>query len=86
MGSKEYSRHQKGVIGRYYENLDSIMLENLQNIVSELYLAETEAKSKALWVRAEKAMVKLKIKPGLVKHIMGQRSVEVLAKNLEDWL
>jgi hypothetical protein len=84
--SKEYSSHQKKIINSYYDNLDGIMLGKLQELVTELYLAETEAKSIKLWARVEKAMIKLKIKPDIIKHIMAQRSAMVLAKNVEDWL
>ena len=85
MAKKEYSKHQQDVIGRYYDNIDSIMLQKLGEIVTELYLAESEKKKARLWDRAEKAMVNLKIKPAIIEHIMKMRSVEILAKNLKDW-
>jgi len=84
--AKEHSSYQKKVISRYYENLDSIMLGKLQELVTELYLAESKAKSDRLWDRVHKAMIKLKIKPNIIDHIMKTRSVEVLAKNLNDWM
>jgi hypothetical protein len=31
-------------------------------------------------------MVKLKIKPDIIDHIMQKQDAEVLAKNLQDWL
>ena len=86
MGKKEYSAYQRNVISGYYDNLDSIMLGRLQEIVTELYLAESKAQQDRLWSRVHKAMIKLKIKPAIIEHIMKGRSVTVLAKNLEDWL
>jgi hypothetical protein len=86
MAKKEYTSYQKDVISGYYENLDAIMLTKLQELVTELYLADSAARQKRLWARAHKAMVKLKIKPAIVEHIMKTRSVTVLAKNVEDWL
>ncbi len=80
------SKYQDGVIGRYYDNLDTIMLQKLGELVTELYLAETEVQKKRLWQRAQKAMEKLKVPPGIIEHIMKTRSVEILAKNLQDWL
>ena len=79
------SDHQKSVISGYYDNLDTIMLNKLSELVSELYLAETIAKKKRLWQRAEKAMIKLKIKPAIIDHIMQKRDVRILAKNLQEW-
>ena len=86
MAKKDYSKFQQGVIDRYYDNLDSIMLQKLQELVTELYLAKDGPKEDKLWERVEKALVKLKIKDSIMQHIMRKRSVEVLAENLQDWL
>jgi hypothetical protein len=86
MAKKEYSKYQQDVISGYYNNLDAIMLAKLQELVTELYLADSTVKQKRLWDRAHKAMVKLKIKPAIVEHIMKTQSTTVLAKNVEDWL
>lgn len=86
MGKREYSNYQKDVIGRYYANLDSIALENLQKLVTELYLAENEKKRERLWERVRKSMKQLKVKPAIAEHIMKGRDVTVLAKNVEEWL
>ena len=86
MAKQAYSKHQQKIISNYYQNLDGIMLGKLQEMVTELYLAETKAKSDKLWERTEKAMQKLKIKPNIIEHIMTKRDVTILAKNVEDWL
>jgi len=82
----KYSKYQQDVISRYYDNLDVIMLGKIQEMVTELYLADSETKQKRLWDRVGKAMLKLKVKPNIIKHIMSKKDVTVLAKNLEDWL
>ncbi len=86
MAKQNYSNHQLSVISRYYDNLDTIMLNKLSELVTELYLAESQKKKDRLWERVEKAMEKLKIKPPIIDHIMNKRNVEILAKNLQDWL
>lgn len=86
MAKNERSAYQKEVISRYYDNLDTIMLQKLGELVTELYLADTAAKKERLWQRAHKAMVKLKVPPAIINHIMQKRNVEILAKNLQDWL
>ena len=86
MAKKEYSSYQQDVISGYYDNLDLIMLTKLQEMVTELYLADSEAKQNRLWDKVHKAMVRLKISPAIVEHIMKTRSVTVLAKNVADWL
>jgi hypothetical protein len=86
MAGKEYSAYQRDVISRYYDNLDAITLSRLQELVSRLYVAESEAKQAKLWERVHKAMLRLKVKPAIIEHIMSKKDVVVLAKNLEDWL
>jgi hypothetical protein len=86
MAKREYSEHQKSVISRYYENLDAIALQRISELVTELYLAKTDAKREQLWQRAHKAMVKLNVPPPILDHIMQKRDVQILAKNLQDWL
>ena len=82
----DYSPHQKKIIGRYYDRRDEIALARLGEIVSELYLAETDRKRDQLWKRAEQAMNALKVLPSLADHILRKRSPEILARNLRDWL
>ena len=61
------------------------MLAKLGELVTDLYLAQTKQKADKLWDRANRAMIKLKIKPQIIDNIMKKRSVEILAKNLSDW-
>ena len=49
-------------------------------------MADTQVKQNRLWQRAHEAMVKLKVPPAIIDHIMEKKDVEVLAKNLQDWL
>jgi len=85
MAKREYSGYQKGVISRYYDNLDTIMLQKLGELVTDLYLADSKTKKDRLWKRAHQAMERLKIKRPIIDHIMKSRDVQVLAKNLQDW-
>jgi hypothetical protein len=86
MTKRDYSEYQKNVINNYYDNMDTIMLTKLGELVSELFLAETATKKEKLWDRAHKAMLKLKVAPMIIEHIMAKRDVNILAKNLNDWL
>ena len=86
MTKKEYTPYQKSVISGYYNNLDTIMLQKLGELVSELYVADSQTKRDRLWNRAHKAMVKLKVPPAILDHIMQKKDVQILAKNLQDWL
>ena len=86
MAKNQNSQYQNKLISNYYENIDSIMLQKLSELVTELYLAETDKKRARLWDRAQKAMINLKIPLAIIEHIMNKKSIEILAKNLQEWL
>jgi predicted ATP-dependent endonuclease of OLD family len=86
MAQRDYSERQIDIISKYYSQLDTIMLYKLQALVSELYVADSDAKKDRLWQRVHKAMIKLNVPQPIIDHIMGGKDVEVLAKNLQDWL
>ena len=80
------TEYQNGLIANYFKNIDNIMLQKLSDLVSELYLADTEQKKQKLWKRVKKALEKLKISPAIVDHIMEEKNPEILAKNLQEWI
>lgn len=86
MAKQEYSSYQKKVIQNYYENLDTIVLTRLQELVTALYLAETAAKKKKLWQQVKKALDKLKVESSIKTHILEKQDVQILANNLNGWL
>ena len=86
MAAKPLSEYQRSLISRYYDNIDMIMIQKLGELITELYLCEKDSKKEKLWQQAHKAMVNLKIQPAIINHIMEKKSVEILAKNLQDWL
>ena len=81
----DYSKHQKKIIDRYYDHRDGIMLDKLGQIVTELFLAESDKKRTTLWTRARKAMVNLNTPPKTIEYLCETRDVEALARNLRDW-
>jgi hypothetical protein len=50
--AKDYTRHQQGIIKRYYEHRDTIRTERLSQTVSDLYLCESPTKAAKLWKSA----------------------------------
>jgi hypothetical protein len=86
MAAKDYSAYQQKVISRYYQNIDQVALQRLQELVTELYLADTDKKRDRLWGQVQKAMENIKVQPTIAQHILQTRDVKILAKNLQDWL
>ncbi len=82
----DLSPHQKRIVDRYYQHRDTIMTSRLGELVTELYLAETDRQRDRLWTRAEKAMRNLEWKDAMVAHILNQRRPEILAEHLNDWM
>ena len=84
MTSPEHSSYQRGIINRYYEHLDTISLQKLSEIVSDLYLAEGSRTTK-LWTSARAALMKLTAPDDpRVANVLSTRSVTALAKLVND--
>jgi hypothetical protein len=86
MSMADFSPHQQGIIKRYYKHKDTLALQKLQELVTEIYLAESDKKREQLWKRIEKAMVNLEVPAARIQHILKERKAELLAENLKDWL
>lgn len=84
--AQDFSSHQQKIIKNYYQNLSSISVQKLQELVTDLYLALNTKKEDKLWIAVEKAMVKLEIPKTIISHIMEKRNVEVLANHVTKWL
>ncbi len=82
----DHTPHQKKIIERYYDNRDAIMLERISELVTELYLADSDKKKDRLWERVATAMSHLKIRDTIAANILKRRDPQVLAANLKDWL
>ena len=83
-GGREYTGHQRKIINRYYEHRDTIMLEKLGEIVSELYLCANEKKATALWKSAATALKNLKVDPAWAEKIVSAKDVQGLAKLVQE--
>ncbi len=82
----DYTPHQRRIIERYYDNRESIALNRLSELITDISLAETEAQKDRLWKRVAAAMRNLKVPESIAAHILQSRSAEVLAENLKDWM
>ena len=82
-GGREYSNYQRKLINRYYNHKDSILVTRLQELASELYLAEGKEADR-LWTRVEKALAGLDTDPPLpeaqVRTILETRDPAKLAE------
>ncbi len=79
----DYSKHQQGIIKRYYRNFDKIQVQKLAELVTELYLAEGKKKEK-LWKSAIAAMQKLEVPQTRIDHIVEKQDVALIAKLVKE--
>ncbi len=76
------SAYQEKIIQRYYENKDSIMIQKLTEMVTDLYLAEGK-KRQTIWNRVTKALENLGVTPGKIQQIVEKDDPAFLVRFLE---
>lgn len=81
--AKEYSKHQQKIIQRYYDNREAVSLQRLQELVTELYLAEGKGRERQ-WKYIVGALENLGIKQDRIDHLRKQDDPALLAKLVEE--
>ncbi|RKY21924.1 MAG: hypothetical protein DRQ55_02550 [Planctomycetota bacterium] len=76
----DHSPYQKGIIKRFYENRDTLALQKLGEVVSNLYLATGEAKITRLWKSAHSQMIAAGVHEHEAGEVLKERDLGALAK------
>lgn len=84
-GGREYSSHQRKIINRYYDHIDTIVITRLGEITTDMALAMGDPKKlDRLWKRAQQALEKVKSDDGVtdpaIEQILTSRDIEGLGK------
>ncbi len=79
----EYTPYQQKIIKRYYDNQDTIQLQRLAEMVSELYLAEGKKKQRA-WQAVADAMQKLGVPQARIDHLLKQNNPALIAEVVKE--
>lgn len=74
----EHSKYQQKVIRNYYENRDTLALQRVQELVTELYLSEGKKRQKH-WESLALHLGKLGVKPDVIEHLRQQDKPELVA-------
>ena len=74
----ERSNYQKNIIRNYYENRESIALQRVQELVTELYLSEGK-KRERYWKSLESHLQKLDVKQRTIDHLISQDDPQLAA-------
>lgn len=78
MGMEDFTRHQQGIIKRYYSNEGGIQLQRLGELVTDLYLAEGKKREK-VWKSIVAVMQKLGVPQARIDHIVKQDDPKLVA-------
>lgn len=78
---KNHTRYQEKVIRNYYNNREEIAIQRLQELITELYLAEGKAREKH-WKHMITHLEALGVKPAQIENLRKKDNPEVLANFL----
>jgi hypothetical protein len=80
---KKYTKYQQNIIKNYYENRESISLQRLSELVTELYLAEGKNREKQ-WKYIISALEKLELPKDRIEHLRKKDDPRLLAMLVEE--
>jgi hypothetical protein len=80
MAKRDYTPHQQGIIKRFYEHRDTLAMQRLAEIVSDLYVETGEAKITKQWAAAHKQMLAAGVHKHEADTILAERDLGSLAR------
>lgn len=72
--------HQRGIVRRYYEHKDTLAVQRLSEIASELSTCDDEKQAARLWRQARTALVNAGAHRAQVEGIVAARDLERLVR------
>ena len=79
----DFNDYQKKVIKRYYDNREQVDEQRLAELVANLYLSEGKKRAK-MWETAREIMVRLKVAPSRVEHVLKTADPAQLAEVVKE--
>ncbi|MGN0910474.1 MAG: hypothetical protein ACI4NV_03505 [Thermoguttaceae bacterium] len=79
----ERTPYQDKIIKRYYENKPEIMRQKLNELVTDLYLADTPKKRETIWKRVVLALKNLNVPEQQISALISRADPVALAKFVE---
>lgn len=81
----ERSNYQQKIIKNYYQNREAISLQRVQELVTELYLAEGKKRAR-LWDSLPGHLEKLGVKKTEIDRVVAEENPELVAKLVERFM
>ena len=82
MPMENFSRHQQKIIKNYYDNRENIALQRVQELVTELYLAEGKKREK-IWDQIAGHLQSMGVPPDRIAHLRAQDKAELVANLIQ---
>lgn len=79
------TKYQQTVIRNYYKNQDDILMQRLQETVTNLYLAEGKARTKH-WEMVATSLAKMGVPATRIDQVVKSNQPELLAKLVNELL
>lgn len=79
----QHSKHVQNKIKNFYDNREASGIQRLQELVTDLYLAEGKKRAQT-WGYIEKALEKTGMKPARIAHLKAKDDPQLLAKVVEE--
>jgi mevalonate kinase len=80
MAKRDLTPYQKGIVKRYYEHRDTLALQKLGEIVSDLYVETSESKLARTWRAVHKHLLAAGVHKADADWIVAERDLGALAK------
>jgi hypothetical protein len=80
MSKDDFTPYQQGLIKRFYEHRDTLALQRLAEIVSDLYVETSEARITRAWKAAHKQMLAAGVHQHEARTILDERDLGALAR------
>jgi hypothetical protein len=82
MARQDYTPHQQGIIKRFYEHRDTLALQRLGELVSDMYVETSEARLTRAWKNVHKQLLAAGVHAHQAQTIVTERDLGALAKLL----
>ena len=81
----QLTKHQQSIVKRYYDNLDTVLLQRVGEQVTDLYLAEGKKRTK-LWESISVSLAKLGVPKSRIDRVRDSDDARQLATLLQELL
>lgn len=81
----QLTKHQQSIVKRYYDNLDTVLLQRVGEQVTDLYLAEGKKRAK-LWESIAASLAKLGVPKSRIDRVRDSDDARQLATLLQELL